>query len=348
MVNKIISKYIILLLTITINTLYASDKVLNVYAWSGYLSGHIIQLFEKKHGIRINHSTFLNNEVLYAKLKANPDSRYDVIMPSTYFIDKMIKQNLLQKIDKKKLSNFKNINPNFLNRDYDLHNDYSVPYLYNNTGIAVNTKYHPELNNIANVTWKDLWNNKYKEQLLIFDDTRETFAVALMKLGYSINDTNPEHIKEAFEQLKLLMPNIKLFNTAGQRSIYLDEDITIGMGWNGDICLAKKDNPNITFIYPKDGFLIALDCLSIPKNAKHVEYAHEFINFLLEAHIAKDIALLSGFSTANLAGMELLPDNIKNNYIVYPDQVTMRRAQILSDIGDTNIIYEKYFESLRS
>lgn len=343
-----LNKILILLLTITINTLYASDKVLNVYAWSGYLSGHIIQLFEKQHGIRINHSTFLSNEVLYAKLKANPDSRYDIIMPSTYFIDKMVKQNLLQKIDKTKLPNFKNINPSFLNKDYDLHNDYSVPYLYNNTGIAVNIKYHPELNNTANITWKDLWDNKYKDKLLIFDDTRETFAIALMKLGYSVNDTNPEHIKEAFEQLKLLMPNIKLFNTAGQRSIYLDEDITIGMGWNGDICLARKDNPNINMIYPKDGFLIALDCLAIPKNAKHVAYAHKFINFLLEAHTAKDIALLSGFSTANLAAMELLPNDIKNNHIVYPTQDTMQRAQILNDIGDTNIIYEKYFESLRS
>lgn len=347
--NNIKLTILILCKLLTINTaVCANDKVLNVYAWSGYLSGRIIQLFEKQSGIRVNHSTFLSNEVLYAKLKANPDSRYDVIMPSTYFINKMIKQNLLQKLDKTKLNNFKNINPIFLNKEYDQNNDYSIPYLYNSTGIAINTKYHPKFKKNPEILWKDLWDPQYKDQLLIFDDTRETFAMALMKLGYSINDTDPQHIKEAFQELKLLMPNIKLFNTAGQRSIYLDEDISMGMGWNGDIYLASKDNSNVTMIYPKDGFLIALDCLAIPKNAKHIAYAHQFINFLLDATIAKDIALLSGFSTANLAGMNLLPEDIKTNPVVYPDHHVMQRSQILNDVGEANLIYEKYFELLRS
>ena len=326
----------------------AETKIVNVYTWSGYLSEDIIQLFEKQTGIRVNLSTFLSNEILYAKLKANPDSGYDVIMPSSYFMDRLIKQKLIQKIDKSKLTNFKNLNPLFLNKEYDKNNQYSLPFIYIATGIAINKKYHPEFNKNSGISWKDLWESKYQEQLLMFDDTRETFATALMKLGYSINDTDPKHIKEAFEQLKILMNNIKLFNTEAQRSIYIDEDITIGMGWNGDLFLAKQDNPNLTLIYPNDGFILVVDCMSIPTNSKHVEYAHQFINFILQANIAKSIALLSGFSTPNLAGMNLLPEQIKNNPFLYPSKETMKRAQILNDIGDAALIYEKYFELLRS
>ena len=339
---------IIFLLNFILSAAYAEDKIVNVYAWSGYLSEDIIQLFEKQTGIHVNHSIFLNNEVLYTKLKADSDSGYDVIMPSNYFIPRMIEQKLIQKLNKSKLTNFKNLNPLFLNQEYDKNNQYSLPYLYVATGVAINKKYHQEFNKTNNILWEDLWNQKYKNQLLILDNTRETFAMALMKLGYSINDTDPEHIKEAFEQLKTLMDNTKLFNSEAQRSIYIDEDITIGMGWNGDLFLAKQENSNLTLIYPKDGFSVYLDCLAIPTGAKHVESAHQFINFVLQANIAKSIALFSGFSTPNLAGMNLLPEQIKTSPFLYPNRATMQRAQILNDIGDAALIYEKYFELLRS
>ena len=344
---KIYFSLLLLLLNLISNIVYAEDKILNVYAWANYLPEHIIRQFERQTGIHIHHSTYLNNEVLYAKLKADPHSGYDIIMPSTYFITRMIQQHLIQPIDTSRLKNFKNINPVFLNQGYDPNNKYSLPYLYNTTGIAINKKYHPEFTNTSKILWKNLWDPKYKDQLLVFDDTRETFAMALMKLGYSINDTNPEHIKEAFEQLKILMDNIKLFNTEAQRFIYLDEDITIGMGWNGDLFLAKEENPDLTLIYPQDGFLIALDCLAIPKGARHVEYAHQFIDFVLQGSVAKEIALTSGFSTSNLAGIELLPENIRLDPFLYPDPKTMKRSQILTDIGEAALIYEKYFELLK-
>jgi len=347
---KTIIKFFILLLNLLLfNTItYAADKTLNVYTWSGYLSEPIMQLFEQQTGIRINHSTYLSNEVLYSKLKANPDSGYDIIMPSTYFVNIMVKQNLIQKIDKTKLTNFKNLNPIFLNQEYDKNNEYSLPYVYLLTGIAINKKYHPEINETSSISWSDLWNPKYKDQLLIFDDTRETFAISLMKLGYSINDTDPNHIKAAFETLNNLMGNIKLFNTEAQHSIYLDEDITIGMGWNGDLYLAREENPNLTLIYPKEGFLMSLDCITIAKGAKHVNYAHQFIDFILQASIAKEIALFSGFSTPNLAGKKLLPNKLQSDPMLYPNAETMKRAKILNNIGDAAFIYEKYFELLRS
>ena len=132
---------IIFLLNFILSAAYAEDKIVNVYALSGYLSEDIIQLFEKQTGIHVNHSIFLNNEVLYTKLKADSDSGYDVIMPSNYFIPRMIEQKLIQKLNKSKLTNFKNLNPLFLNQEYDKNNQYSLPYLYVATGVAINKKY---------------------------------------------------------------------------------------------------------------------------------------------------------------------------------------------------------------
>lgn len=326
------------------NFLRAEEKILNVYAWSGYLTDSVIQKFEEETGIHINHSTYSNNEVLYAKLKASQDAGYDIVMPSSYFVSRMVKQGLLQKLDKTKLKNMRNVDPTFLGKEYDPHNTYSIPYLWSATGVAVNNKFHDP----ALITsWKNLWDNRFLNQLLVLDDTREDFSIALITLGYSVNDTNPQHIHEAFEKLKKLMKNIKLFNTDAQRSIYLDEDITIGMGWNGDIFLAKQENPSLEFIYPKEGFVITLDNIAIPKDAKHVENAHRFINFILRPEIAKEISLTTGFSTANQAAHDLMPKEIKTDPILYPSAAVMRKGYFQTDVGTVAPLYEKYFERLK-
>lgn len=325
-------------------TVSAEDNVLNIYGWASYLPESVIKKFEAETGIRVNYSTYVNNEVLYAKLKANPDAGYDVIMPSSYFVSRMQKHGLIQKIDTSKLSHYKNISSDFLNKEHDPKNEYSIPYLWNGTSIVVNTKYHAAESINA---WKDLWSPRYQDQLLILDDTRESFSIALMTLGYSVNDKDPNHIKAAFEKLKALMSNIKLFNLEAQRSIYLDEDITIGMGWNGDIFLAKQDNPHLQFIYPREGFVISLDTLAIPVGAKHVKNAYRFIDFVLRPEIAKEITLDTGFSTPNAAAKKLLPANIQTDPILYPDAKIMKSAQLQTDVGEAALLYEKYFERLK-
>ena len=171
--------------------------------------------------------------------------------------------------------------------------------------------------------------------------------MALIALGYSVNDQDPEHIKAAFEKLKALMPNIKLFNMDAQRSIYLDEDITIGMGLNGDIFLAKAQNPYLQFIYPQEGFVITLDSIAIPVGAKHVANAHRFIDFVLRPEIAKQITLESGFSTPNLAAKELLPLQIRTDPILYPDVETLKKGQFHAGVGEATPLYERYFERLK-
>ncbi len=324
--------------------LAADRAVLNVYTWSDFLPDSVIKQFEQETGIQINHSTYMSNEVLYAKLKTNMGEGYDVIMPSAYFVNRMVSQNLLQKINTQALANFKYLNPEFLGKEHDPENAYSLPFLWSSTGIVVNTKYHNKQDISA---WANLWNTKYKNALLLIDDVREIFSMALLVLGDSVNDSDPQHIKAAFGKLKSLMPNIKLFNTDTMRSIYIDEDVTLGMGWSGDLYLAQMENPNLAFIYPTDGFVVSLDCLAIPKKSKNVANAHRFIDFLSRPEIAKQIAMETGFATTNLKALDLLPSTMRQSPILYPDKETMKRGHLQLDVGDAAPLYEHYFERLK-
>ena len=339
-------KHIILILIgLFFTSIAFADNVLNVYTWSGVVPDSVIQQFEKETGIKVNFSTYDSNEIMYAKLKASKNAGYDIIEPSSYYIDRMRRQGMLEKIDKTKLSHFKNLDPAFLNQDYDPHSHYSVPFIWGTTGIFVNKDYYAP-NSITK--WSDLWDKKYENQLLLLDDSREVFAIALKILGYSINDSNPEHIKQAYLKLTELLPNIKLFKSDGAITILIDEDANIGMAWNGDLYKAQKENSNLTFVFPKDGFVMWVDNFAIPSNAPHRENAYKFLNFMLRADVAKTVSLSNNFPTPNLAAQKLLPPEIRTNPLVYPSHETLRRGEIQMDANDTALeLYEKYWEKLK-
>lgn len=322
----------------------AEEKIVNVYTWSGVIPDAIIQQFEKETGIKVNFSTFDSNEIMYAKLKASKNAGYDVIEPSSYFIDRMRRQGMLEKLDKSKLSLFKNLNPSFLDAAYDPHNDYSIPFIWGITGIFVNSHY---ISPTSITRWSDLWDKKYHDQLMMLDDMREVFSMALRVLGYSANDANPQHIEEAYQKLKELHPNVKIFSTA-VLSMLIDEDAHVGMAWNGDVYKANKENAHLKFVYPKDGFVIWVDNFAIPKDAPHRDNAYQFLNFMLRADIARKVALDNNFPTPNLAAQKLLPSEMKDNPVVYPPQEVLRRGEFQTDVGDEALaLYEKYWERLK-
>lgn len=325
-------------------TATVSDNTLNVYNWSEYLPDDVLNDFQKETGIHVNYSTYDSNETLYAKLKANPQAGYDIVVPSTYFIDRMIREKMLTPLNKSKLTYFKNLNPILLNKSFDPGNHYSVPYLSSATGIVYNDQYYTQ----GSVTrWSDLWQERYRDKLLILDDVREVFSMALLRLGYSPNTTDPQQIHNAYETLVDLLPNIKLFNDEAVKAIYIDEDATIGMAWSGDIFLAQQDNPHIQFVYPLEGFIIALDSLAIPRYAPHIDNAYRFIDFVLRADIAARISQATGYMSPNAAAVARLPAEVRNNPVIYPNQQTLKRGFFQSDVGEASPLYEKYLERLK-
>lgn len=335
---------LITLLLLT-NTTFAAERVVNVYVWAGEISDKLVKQFENETGIKVNFSTYQSNEIMFAKIRASASSSYDVIMPSSYFVDRMRKLDMLAELDKSKLPNWKNLNPEFTNPIYDPGAKYSTPFIWGVTGIFVDKRF-ADPKKIQ--SWNDLWNTRFNNELLLLDDTREVFCMALISLGYSPNDTDPKHIQEAFAKLKSLMPNVKVFSSETVISIIVDEDAKLGMSWNGDAYKASRENKNIEFVYPKDGFVIWVDNLAIPKSAPHKEEAYAFINFMISANSGKVTAETMNYPTANLAGQRLLAPEIRNNPIIYPPASVMKRGIFQRDLGEETLeIYEKYWEELK-
>lgn len=322
----------------------AHADVVNVYVWGGEIPRSIVQRFESETGIKVNFSTYDSNETMYAKLKASRSTIYDVIMPSGYYVERMLKQDMLTYLDHRYLPNINNIDPFFTKSEYDEGNYYSVPLIWGLTGIfySANTIHNPPQ------LWQELWQRRWYKQLMMLDDSREVFALSLMSLGYNPNDRNAKHIHQAYEHLLALVPNIKMFASDGIQSILIDEDASIGAAWNGDAFKAHAENPAIHFIFPQDGFVIWSDCLAIPKNPPHLLAAYRFINYMLRPDIAKQIALIQGHAITNKQGRELLPENIRNNPITYPSPEILKKGYFQRDVGEETLqLYNNYWEQLK-
>ncbi len=342
--KKILIALLFLLAWLITGSVLANQNVLNVYNWSEYMPDIVLKQFEQQTGIHVNYLTYDSDETLYAKLKADPNLGFDVVFPSAHYVKRMVDEHMLRPLDPSQLPNAKYINPLLMNRSFDPHNEYSMPYTWGTTGIVVNKRYHnpKEFNR-----WSDFWNPKYKNQLLMLDDMREVFGLALFDLGYSFNDRNPEHIKQAYEKLRQLLPNIKLFNSDAEINIYIDEDATIGIGYNGDVHLAQEENPNIVFIYPQGHFPLWIDCGAVPINAPHFNNAMKFLNFIMEPKIAKEIAIYTGYTSPNLAAVKMMPHSWQENKVLNPSKQLLKRAEVESDVGPALKIYEKYWQLLK-
>lgn len=326
-------------------TAHSANNTLNVYVWYNEIPPQVLKKFETETGIHVNYSYYDSNEELYAKLKATSNTEYDVIEPSNYFVDRMRRQGMLHELDKSKLSNAQNLMPVLLNPIYDPQNKFSIPYIWGVTGIFVNKKYHDP----KTITrWSDFWDKKYYNQLMLLNDQREVFSMGLLSLGYSPNDANAEHIKQAYEHIRALLPNIKVFNADAIPSIFIDEDVNIGMAWNGDIFRSLKENPDLDFIYPQDGFVIWVDCFAIPKHAPHAANAYKFLNFLMRPDNAKEATLLYGYPSASIAAKALLPESYKTNQMIYPTPETLKRGIFQTSVDQKTLgIYSNYWELLK-
>ncbi len=337
---KILS--IVCLLPVSINA--SAEKILNVYAWAGEIPNSLVQKFEKETGIHVNFSTYDSNETLYAKIRANQHNMYDVICPSAYYVERMRNQGLLTKLDLSQLTNLKNLDALFTKNQYDPGNQFSVPLVWGTTGIFYNRHW----NKTPPENWKDFWQQTMKDQLLLLDDIREVFSMALISLGYKPGDTNPEHIETAYQRLLKLVPSVKLFGSDAISALMIDEDVNVGMSWSGDAYKAQAENPNIQYFLPKEGFMIWVDCLSIPQNAPHVKEAYQFINYLLDAKNSTQMTLQFGYAIPNRAGKKLLPKSLQENKTIFPSREVLKSGYFQRDVSEKTIeLYNQYWQQFK-
>ena len=266
---------ILLLLTGCKNTKYKGT--VNVLNWTSYIPDSVIRGFEKEYNIKVNYGTYSSNEELLAKITSSKKGTYDLIFPSDYMVELMIKRNIIDKLDKDKIPNMKNINESFLNQPYDKNNDYSLPFLLATTTLAVNKE------NIKEdiTSYKQLLNPKYKNNIVLLEDQRIVIGAALQALGYSINDTDTNHLEEAYKFLIDLKKNVKAFDSDSPKTFLITKEVDLGLIWNAEAILAKAENNNIEIIYPKDGFALSMDNYTIVKGSKNKENAYLLIDYLL-------------------------------------------------------------------
>lgn len=314
---------------------YSSKNKLTIYNWGDYIDADLIEQFEKEAGITVVYETFDSNEAMMTKIEQG-GTAYDVAVPSEYMIDKMIQEDLLLPLDHEKLSNLDNIDDRFMDLPFDPKNKYSIPYFWGTVGIVYNSKM---LGDIEITSWSDLWDPRLKNEILLVDGAREVMGMGLNSLGYSLNDLNHDHLNEAKKKLDLLMPNVKAIVGDESRMLLENEEASIGLVWSGVASEIMAENEDLEFVVPKEGSNLWFDNMVIPKTAKNVEAAHQFINFMLDAEVAAQNTEYVSYATPNKEAMNYLPEEIVNDERFYPAPDLTERLEVYENLGKKNLAY---------
>ena len=314
---------------------YSSKNKLTIYNWGDYIDADLIEQFEKEAGITVVYETFDSNEAMMTKIEQG-GTAYDVAVPSEYMIDKMIQEDLLLPLDHEKLSNLDNIDDRFMDLPFDPKNKYSIPYFWGTVGIVYNSKM---LGDIEITSWSDLWDPRLKNEILLVDGAREVMGMGLNSLGYSLNDLNHDHLNKAKKKLDSLMPNVKAIVGDESRMLLENEEASIGLVWSGVASEIMAENEDLEFVVPKEGSNLWFDNMVIPKTAKNVEAAHQFINFMLDAEVAAQNTEYVSYATPNKEAMNYLPEEIVNDERFYPAPDLTERLEVYENLGKKNLAY---------
>lgn len=285
-----------------VETEYAGST-LYVYNWGEYIangsdgSKDIVKMFEKKYGITVNYDYFISNEEMYTKIKNN--ASYDIIIPSDYMIDRLRNENLIQKINFDNIPNYVNIADEYKNLYFDPNNEYSVPYNVGMVGIIYN-KEMVDSADVASQSWSLMWNSKYKNQIVNFNNSRDAFGTAQYLLGLSVNSSSEADWQAAYnklvEQKQTVDPAYLMDEIYNKME---NENAAIASYYAGDCLQMIQENDNLAFFYPTEGTNIFVDSMCIPTAAKNKGAAELFINFILETSVAVENANYLCYASPN-------------------------------------------------
>lgn len=314
---------------------YSGKNTLTIYNWGDYIDPELIDRFEEETGIKVIYQTFDSNEAMMTKI-AQGGTTFDIAVPSEYAVSKMKEEGLLFPIDHDKIPNLKYINPRFLDLSFDPGNKYSIPYFWGTVGIV----YNPEkLNGKKIDSWNDLWDKDMKNEILLVDGAREVIGMGLNSLGYSLNDTNKQHLLEAKEKLDQLTPNVKAIVGDEIKMLMANEEAGAALVWSGDAAEIMWENEKLDYVVPKEGSNLWFDNMVIPKTAKNIEGAHQFMNFILDPKIAAQNAEYVGYSTPNEKALEYLPKEISGDKRFYPDPQLTSKLEVYENLGKRMLAY---------
>lgn len=316
---------------------------LNVFNWSEYLPQSIIDKFEETYNIMVNYSTFSSNEEMIAKLMAG-GSQYDLVVASDYMVEVLRKQNLIQPVNLDNIPNFKNLDPDVLNLSFDEGNKYSIPYMWGDACIAVDTSKV----SFPIKSYQDLWNPELKNSIVLLDDQRAIIGMALKKLGYSINETSPKALEEAKAELLKLSPNVKAYDSDSPKTLLINGEAKVGFVWGAEAALAKRENKNIEAVIPVEGLFLQQDNFVIPKDSKNTKAAELFINFIMEPEVSAEISREFPYANPNKAAYPYIDQDILNDIAVFPPSDAVKSGEHLKDIGQSIQLFDKIWSEIKN
>ena len=329
------------------NDVVSSKGQVIVYNWGDYLDPDVIDMFEEETGIDVVYEEFETNEIMYPKIQSGAIA-YDVVCPSDYMIQRMIENNLLDEINYDNIPNLKYIDQKYMDlaKGFDPENKYSVPYLWGTVGILYNKKMVDEPID----SWSVLWDEKYKDSILMQDSVRDAFGVALKYLGYSLNSTDLDELQAAKNLLIEQKPLVQAYVIDQVRDKMIGNEAALGVIYSGEALYCQQENPNLDYVIPKEGSNLWMDSWVIPKNAEHKKNAEAFINFLCRPDIAKMNFEYITYSIPNSAGQALIEDDyMRNSTIAFPDIDQLKNCETFNFLGDENeALYNELWREVKS
>jgi|LSQX01.1.fsa_nt_gb spermidine/putrescine transport system substrate-binding protein len=335
---------VVVLLTMAFTMSGCGNKVvLNVFNWGEYMDKSLLDLFEEQTGITINYKTYDTNETMLAKLEAGGSS-YDVVFPSDYAVSEMIRKDMLLPLDFENIPNFKYVDDRFKNLEYDPENKYSVPYFWGTIGIL----YNENMVDDPVDNWDILWNPKYAGQILMKKDVRDAMGASLKRLGYSMNSTNDEELRQAQEALIEQRKLVAGYYGDEIKDLIANGDAAMGLTYSGDFMELYWDEDadfsHISFGVPREGTNLWFDTVVIPKGCRYKKEAEMFINFLLDPDVAYQNAMTIGYPSPNTVALERMRQEEPEAFELdgfWPDDEIIEKSDVYVDLGEYKSIYNQ-------
>ena len=321
-----------------------SKGEVNVYNWGEYIDETLLDEFTQQTGIKVNYTTYSDNESLYSMLSSGT-ADYDVIIPSDYMISRLISEGMLEKLDFDNIPNYSYIDDAYKGLEYDPDNEYSVAYTWGTVGIIYNTTmldYVPD-------SWSVLWDENLSGQILMFDNSRDALGIALKYLGYSQNTTDEAQIKEAVDLLIEQRPLVQSYVMDQIFDKLEGGEAAVGPYYAGDAITMIAENPDLAFVTPKEGTNLFVDAMCVPKGAANKANAEAFINFMCDPeNMAKNIEFI-GYSSPSSAARALLSDDLKDSEIAYPDASLLANDDTFINLPQATLdLYDSEWVRLRT
>jgi putrescine transport system substrate-binding protein len=321
-----------------------TKRVVNVYNWSDYIAPTVVEDFSKESGIKVRYDTFDSNDTLETKLLAGK-SGYDVVVPTAYFLERQIKAGVFQKLDKARLPNLANLWPEISQRlaTYDPGNQYAVNYMWGTTGIGYNARKAREV--LGPTGRIDSWDIVFKPENLakfkdcgvhLLDSADDILAAALHYLGLDPNSSNEADLQKAADLVTKIRPYVRKFHSSEYLNALASGEICLVVGFSGDIKQSQKraaeakNGVEIAYAIPKEGAQLWFDNLAIPRDAKNVAEANEFINYLQRPEVAAKNTNFISYANGNLASQKFIDKAILDDKTIYPDEAAMRQLYTIS------------------